>query len=90
MALRRVAFDTNRYTDLGRGDPDAITVVRTADEVVLPFVVVAELRAGFLNGTRGAENERHLHGSLAQPRVSFLTPDDGTTHMYARLFLQTS
>src|SRR6187402_2100692 len=53
----RIALDTNRYTDLCKGVDDTVELVSTAEEVVLPFVVVAELRAGFAFGKRSAENE---------------------------------
>lgn len=84
----RVAFDTNRYSDLARGVPDAIDVLRTAEQVILPFIVLAELRAGFQHGSRGPENERQLLRFLGSPRVSVLYADDGTTHQYARLYVQ--
>ena len=47
----RLALDTNRYTDLCRGVEDTVRLVSTAEAVFLPFVVVAELRAGFASGT---------------------------------------
>lgn len=87
MALR-VALDTNRYTDLARGDQMTLEVVRRARQVFLPFVVLGELRAGFLCGSRTAENERNLARFLAEERVATLGCDDETTHHYARLFLQ--
>jgi predicted nucleic acid-binding protein len=43
----RLALDTNRYTDLCRGDRPTAELVATAEAVYLPFVVLAELRAGF-------------------------------------------
>lgn len=87
MALR-VAFDTNRYTDLARGLPEAMHILQTYQDIVLPFVVLAELRAGFLHGGRGAENERHLLRFLSESRVSVIYADDSTTHQYARLYAQ--
>jgi tRNA(fMet)-specific endonuclease VapC len=54
----------------------------------MPLIVLAELRAGFLCGSRGVENERNLTRFLNSPRVDVLYPDDSTTHQYARLFLQ--
>ncbi|MGO9340807.1 MAG: hypothetical protein ACLPY1_25325 [Terracidiphilus sp.] len=47
----RLALDTNRYTDLCRGELSVIETVEQADEVWLPFIVVGELRAGFAVGT---------------------------------------
>ena len=84
----RVALDTNRYTDLCRGQPEAVEPVVRAELVMVPFVVLAELRAGFQVGTRARENERVLIRFLNSPRVRVLLPDDQTTHHYATLFAQ--
>jgi tRNA(fMet)-specific endonuclease VapC len=84
----RLALDTNRYVDFARKVPEALDRVREADQIFVPFVVLAELRAGFLCGTRSAENERTLVQFLNSPRVLILQPDEDTTHHYARLFRQ--
>lgn len=84
----RVALDTNRYVDLCRGQAATVEVVEHADEVFLPFVVVAELRAGFALGRRGAENEAGLRRFLLKDGVGILFPDEQTTHHYAAVFRQ--
>ena len=56
----RLALDTNRYVDLCKGVEGTARLVSTAEAVFLPFVVVAELRAGFAFGKRTAEKERVL------------------------------
>lgn len=84
----KVALDTNRYVDLCRGEEDTATLLEEADAVLLPFVVVAELRAGFALGRRAAENERVLRRFLLKEGVRVLFPDDQTTHHYAGVFRQ--
>ena len=84
----RLAVDTNRYTDLAHGDPGVAQILETALEVHLPFVVLAELRAGFLLGSRSDGNERILLHFLRKPRVSVLYPTESTTRIYASLFRQ--
>ena len=84
----RIALDTNRYTDLARGVGEVVDVVTHAEAVFVPFVVLAELRAGFAVGTRGRANERALRRFLAKPGVETLYADDQTTHHYASLFRQ--
>ena len=84
----RLALDTNRYVDLCRGDELAVQRVREAERIYLPFVTLAELRAGFLCGTKARQNERGLTRFLNSPRVRVLYPDDQTTHHYARVFQQ--
>lgn len=84
----RVAIDTNRYVDFARGTTEVVDVLRKAERVFVPFVVLGELRAGFLCGTRTADNEANLAAFLRSPRVEVLWPDGDTTHHYARLFRQ--
>jgi len=84
----RLALDTNRYTDLCRDTAEVVMLVEHANAVFLPFVVLAELRAGFAVGTRGAENERVLRRFLMKSGVAVLFADDQTTHYYATIFRQ--
>ncbi len=84
----RVALDTNRYVDFCRRVESVLRIVQEAEQVFLTFVVLAELRAGFLCGSRAAENERTLALFLQSDRVTILYPDEETSHHYARLFLQ--
>jgi tRNA(fMet)-specific endonuclease VapC len=65
-----------------------VRLVEQADAVLLPFVVVAELRGGFALGKRGAENERTLRRFLMKPGVAILFADEQTTHHYATVFRQ--
>lgn len=84
----RIALDTNRYRDLTDGDQDVVATIETADEVFVPFVVLAELRGGFAVGRKGRENERHLMRFLSKPGVNVLFATDATTHVYADLYRQ--
>jgi tRNA(fMet)-specific endonuclease VapC len=84
----KVAVDTNRYVDLCRGVAETVEVLETADVVILPFVVLAELRAGFLLGRRQVENERSLHALLLKDGVEVLYADNQTTHHYASVYRQ--
>ncbi len=84
----RLALDTNRYTDLVQGDPNVAQTVESADEVWLPFIVLAELHAGFSLGSKGAQNEAALRRFLFKPSVAVLYADEQTTHHYASVFRQ--
>ncbi|MEA3292038.1 MAG: type II toxin-antitoxin system VapC family toxin [Pseudomonadota bacterium] len=87
MALR-IALDTNRYTDLCRGDPEVAEILYTAQEIFLPFVVIAELRAGFALGRHASNNERTLQRFLAKPGVQPIFAGDATTNLYADVYSQ--
>lgn len=84
----RLAIDTNRYVDLCGGVPEVVEVLEAASRVFMPFVVLAELRAGFSVGKRGAENERTLRRFLMKDGVEVLFADDQTTHHYAVAYRQ--
>jgi tRNA(fMet)-specific endonuclease VapC len=84
----RIALDTNRYVDLCKGVEDTVRLVATAESVQLPFVVVAELRAGFALGKRSADNEKVLRRFLLKDGVAVLYADDQTTHHYASAYRQ--
>lgn len=82
----KIALDTNAYSEAARGAGQAADILRAADEIHLPFVVLAELRAGFAVGTMGQKNEAKLTEFLNSPRVQVLLADEQTTHHYARIF----
>lgn len=84
----RIALDTNRLTDLFRGDAELGEFLGGCDQVGVPFVVLAEMKAGFLGGTRSAVNEKLLASFLARETAVVLYADRETTEQYARLFVQ--
>jgi tRNA(fMet)-specific endonuclease VapC len=84
----KLAIDTNIYAAASARDPDVGGVLATASQILVPFVVLAELRYGFLYGRRYAENERQIQVFLNTPRVELLFADERTTLEYARLAAQ--
>ena len=86
----KLALDTNRYTDLCRGNAAIVETVEQADEVWLPFIVLGELRAGFAVGSQGPRNEAVLRRFLMKPGVGVLYAEEQTTHHYATVYRQLS
>ncbi|MBI2339165.1 MAG: type II toxin-antitoxin system VapC family toxin [Deltaproteobacteria bacterium] len=84
----KIILDTNAYVDLCKGNEKATAVTREAEQIFIPFISLAELRAGYLCGSKAAQNERYLARFLSTARVEILFPDEQTTHHYARLFYQ--
>ena len=84
----KLALDTNRYTDLCRGDTSVVEIVELADEVWLPFIVLGELRAGFAVGNQGPRNESVLRRFLMKSGVGVLYADEQTTHHYSAVYRQ--
>jgi len=84
----RLALDTNRLTDLFQGDAKLAEFLGGGDEVWIPFVVLAEMKAGFLGGVRQIQNAALLSNLLSRETVAILYADRETTEQYARLFVQ--
>lgn len=84
----RVAIDTNRLTDLFRGDQALAEWLDTCDETWIPLTVLGEIKAGFLGGTKVARNEALLRQFLAEPTAGVLLPTRETADAYARLHAQ--
>ena len=83
-----IAIDTNAYTAFGRGDPNAVELLSMADRLLVPAVVLGELRAGFAYGSRSVANERELTRFLASPRVAVLDVDERVATVYGAVYLQ--
>jgi tRNA(fMet)-specific endonuclease VapC len=84
----RVAVDTNRLTDLLRGDAQLAERLGACDEVWIPLMVLGEIKAGFHGGTQRHRNEALLQRFLAKATVSVLLPGRETAEHYARIFVQ--
>lgn len=84
----RVALDTNRLTDLLGGDLQLGGWLETCERVCVPLFVLAEIKSGFLAGSRQQQNEAGLIRLLSQPTAEVLLPDRETAEHYARLWLQ--
>jgi tRNA(fMet)-specific endonuclease VapC len=84
----RVALDTNRLTDLFKGDSALADWLGDCEEVWIPLVVLAEIKAGFYGGDRHDRNDLLLRELLAKATVGILLPSRETAEHYARLFVQ--
>lgn len=83
-----ILVDTNRYRDLCDGDVDTLDIFQRARSIAIPFIVLAELRSGFLCGTLARKNEQTLTRFLNSRRVRVLFANEDTTHHFARVFAQ--
>lgn len=84
----RVALDTNRLTDLFRGDQELADRLGECDEVWIPLMVLGEIEAGFYGGSGQHKNEILLRTFLVQPTVGILLPSRDTAEHYAHLCVQ--
>lgn len=84
----RVAVDTNRLTDLFRGDAALAELLGGCEEIWIPLATLAELKAGFYGGSQRRRNEELLQRFLSRPTAGVLLPGRETAEHYARLFVQ--
>ena len=83
-----ILLDTNFYSAFCRGDDSAVRIIRRARRIFIPFAALAELRAGFMCGTKARKNESSLTLFLNSERVEVLYPDENTIHQFAAVFAQ--
>jgi tRNA(fMet)-specific endonuclease VapC len=81
-----LVLDTNAYSGYLRGNAPAVNILRTAHEIHLPLIVLAELLAGFAAGARLMENRGELARFMSSPRVHLLKPDEKTAQHYADVY----
>jgi tRNA(fMet)-specific endonuclease VapC len=82
----KILLDTNRLSDALRGELGLIDLLERCEAVVIPFVALGEVKAGFAAGSRIASNELALYEFLKQPQVTVLFADRETLEVYAALF----
>jgi tRNA(fMet)-specific endonuclease VapC len=84
----RLLIDSNRLIDFCAGAEEVIRVLESAALLYIPFVVLAEIRAGALVTKRGQNQVRVLQTLLNQPGVHSLHSSDSTTHHYSSIYTQ--
>jgi tRNA(fMet)-specific endonuclease VapC len=83
--VKRFLLDTSGYAHFKRGDEAAVALIDAAEWIGISSVVLGELHAGFLLGSRRASNERELDGFLRNPAVHVLEIDDEASLIYAEI-----
>lgn len=83
----KLALDTNAYSSLQLGAvPILKGVVDQADQIILPFIVDAELKAGFHKGQKKDDNYTKLQKFKDLDIVLLLWADELTNELYARIW----
>ena len=65
----KICLDTNAYSDFIRGEAGFDKLFCSADEIIVPAIVIGELQYGFLLGSHAARNEELLSRFLAKPGI---------------------
>lgn len=79
-------LDTSAYSAFNRGDKRLRAWFSSENDIIVPIIVVGELRAGFAVGTKQNENEELLQRFLDSPNVYVQTITDKTTVMYSHIY----
>ena len=84
----RICLDTSGYSHFRRGMPEAMRAVTRARTVLVPAIVLGELRVGFRLGTRRGENEERLRQFIEESAVAILNVDDEAASHYAEIVVE--
>jgi len=84
--VRRIFLDTSAYSAFKRNHPQLRYRIQEASQILLNPVVLGELQAGFLKGSRLRESLEELAQFLDSPRVSVVLIDEETSEHYAAIF----
>lgn len=85
--MLRLAFNTNTYTTLGRGNELLSSLAASANQIGLPITVLGEIHFGILNGNH-KEHSVLLDKFLSNSRVDVLDIDGMTAKLYGEIATQ--
>ncbi len=84
--MKRIMIDTNIYTSFKRNDAFVPEILRRAEFIGIPIVVLGELFCGFKGGSKEHKNREELEQFLDSPRVHIIQMDEETADFYANIF----
>jgi len=84
--MKKIVIDTNVYSGILKGTIDHQTIFEQYDTIIIPTIVIGELRAGFALGNKARQNEEDLQKILKNNNVQILTVEVTTTTFYATIF----
>lgn len=86
--MTALCVDTSAYSYFRRGDPEIVTILRRARSLLVPAIVLGELRAGFRSGRKFEVNERDLLEFLNHPVIEVVHVDEAVASVYAHLMFE--
>ncbi len=86
MAISKIVIDTNVYSGILKGAIDHQSIFEKFDHIIIPTIVIGELRAGFALGKKSKQNEADLQQILNNNNIKVLAPEISTTSYYAAIY----
>lgn len=81
-------IDTSAYSALQKGSVAIKKILESADQIYIPTIVIAELKAGFAFGDKKTVNEGLLDKFISDPAVSVVNIDETTPDIFAEVYAQ--
>ncbi len=79
----KLSLDTNIFRAISNQNQLILEILSSATEILLPFIVVAELQSGFKNGNRFKENNRRLESFIQKNSIQILHSTAETIDIYS-------
>ncbi len=86
--MKKILIDTNAYAAFKNGNQEAVEILRMVEQIGISSIVMGELLAGFIIGSKEERNRKELSTFLCSPRITFPVINNETSEYYARLFHQ--
>lgn len=84
----KFVVDTNAYSGAISFNEISLKYMKAGNTVLMPVIVLAELKAGFEVGSQIERNLRFLEEFMNDPDTGLLNITEKTTDIYAKIFAQ--
>ena len=81
-----IMLDTCGYSLFKRGNQEVLELIRQAQEIRVPSIVIGELLGGFERGSKKEQNRQELTSFLESPRVEAVDITELTAERYAHIY----